>query len=189
MLKNKFLEIFLLIFIQFFIFGCKKGEHWSPIKENELDHFLKIPPEKMEQHRALAEKLLKTEICPKLQNKKEKIICENLKINTSMTSIGFAYVKPKCDTIYVEPISTIFSESFLKIAVAHELGHVITNHCITTTGTEEIQADLFAAKLFGKEAVIQFLEEGPKVYKTEPNKLEMQNRHQYRKTILALSGW
>lgn len=182
MFKNMVVVALSLFCILFGLYGCI---------HSELEHFLKISPEKMESHRALTEKILKDEVCSKLQDEQEKTKCTNLKVKTSMTTFGFAFVKRNDQgTIYIEPISIIFSKSFLATMMAHEVGHIILNKKkYSDKEIIEIQADLYAAKIVGKNNVILFLEQMPQIFTTPEHAQSMLDANEYRIIILALSGW
>ena len=65
-----------------------------------------------------------------------------------MDTYSLAYATPFTDTVYVS--HRLLKHKYLDVILAHELGHIEYN-----TGNQD-KADLFAAKLVGRERVIEY---------------------------------
>lgn len=147
---------------------------------------LNVAKEEMLAHRDRAEKILKDEVCPKIKDGPENTLCNNLRIKVMMDYMGFAFVDANgCNVIVIDMFISRLPELSWGPLLAHEVGHIVTQKCMVSSTADEIEADLYAAKVFGRENVKLWLKN---MYAASPYEFQKIWRAGYIARTLALNG-
>lgn len=141
-----------------------------------------------------AGKILKNDVCPRLGDETEKVLCNKVEVKASTNGeFGIAAVSADgCNAIYIDrSIITLFdaalSDDSLRVILAHEIGHIVSQKCLVSGLVAEFLSDLYSAKIFGSEIAIQTLKQ---IYGAmTPASRELAYILEIRIKMLKLSGW